>query len=205
MGIKGLIQDGSLNDLIKRRLNTMPGADAIAPEIMPVWVVLDDEPDHQFAKGVKLCAVGGEQAGGVTQSYFALSNPQGSGLICTLEGFSGSTNAGDVVFVTMANADPGGTALTEIVRDARWMKPVGALLVGRPRCVAVCGTAGPFAVTSLLAELIATNLDLRFRYDAPIILPPNYTVRVQVETAGVDFSSFEIRWRERPANPSELV
>lgn len=206
MSARGLLQDGSLNIALRKRLNTTPGADTLAPEIMPVFVVEGELPDHQFLKGVKLCTGAGEVTAVAGQlSFFQLRNPIGSNLVFTVTRARWTYSAGVTFWCFLYNqTGQSGSGATETTRDTRWA-PLGSL-TGRPRGILTVGTqVAPFSVNDLVGQFAKTNVTDEIVHECELVLAPGTVLTVFLETANVAIDAFTIDWNERPANPSELV
>lgn len=205
MSSLGIIQDGSLADMLRKRLNTQPGFDTVAPELLPVFIVQDDALDQQFLKGVKLCAAAGEVGAVAGQiGFFSLLNPAGSNVIIEVEHVRWSYDQGRTFCAWFLDVAATGGGITETARDSRWMR---GTVSGRPRGIANAGTqVGPFSAADLIAEynqLVGIESEIS---DSPgLIMRPGSLLRWSLETANVQIDTFMLRWRERPVNPSELV
>lgn len=197
------ISESGLGQLLTKRLTT-PGnavAPAVAPELMPMIGLEVDRPEWGFLKGelrygayVSVAAAG---AGQYARIY--LRNPSDSRLIITLEQFSPGASTG----VLLATFFPDGLITPTLATQTR----------GRPRDTrqrrgaasgalveyGTDGTPDPSAGAFTVHYQLTTEY-----FKQPIVIAPGGALEMLYQVVNTAINVV-LQWRERPAEPGELV
>lgn len=203
------INDFSLNQYLQRRLNIADSpapASTLAPEIMPVLLAIPPSPEDLYLRGERLCAVTGVKAAvALEYSIATLSNPTGSNILLMLDRIVYNTGTNGVYFdhyLERTNL-PSMGAVNGSVRDARWPLATG----GARRHAAAFGCG-----SSATAPHINWGLLFQWKWIAgqpqtfnpEVVIPPGAMFIVYTNVVNSDLN-IALFWRERPAQPSELV
>lgn len=201
------IQDWGINNLLTRRLNITdsPGpASTLAPEVMPVLQVKAPEEADRYLIGEKRCGNWAVVSGGVGSfGVYRIYNPTGSGTIVTVDWlslrfFTSAASAYCAIglggALTTTPTYPGSVAL-----DTRY-RATGAGLQSVAQTVWDVVAAAPF--TQVLYRLYDEVTRVPTRIDA--VLAPGYAFDVWPVATNQSIA-VNLSWRERAAQPSELV
>lgn len=201
----GLIQDESVNRLLRKRLNTIPGFSQVTPELMPVFVIEGAEPDHEFLKGISLnggLAVTNAVAGQLGNAV--LWNPTGSGLLVTVQRFAlRSSAAAEIIGGVVALATDRTTLTRTGPRDTRLRVDGVATTTTRAR-VSWDTTAAALVTTASNGQLYHLNAVAQVWFDIPFVLSPGFALAFSCQLVNTAMQVSFV-WKERPLNPSELV
>jgi len=191
------ILEGSLNQLIAKRLGMQVGAPApaVTPEIGCNITLESDRVEWGYLKGELLCGAQGlapAVAGNFSQ--WNLVNPANSGSLFIIERIGWQMSGANGLMYVRPGSAPG-TLITPAARDSRWnlIRPTATCNVGS------AAAAPPEAVIDRLWAG-ATPSDRR---GVDIVLKPNSFLQVQGDVINQSLFCI-VQWRERGALPGEL-
>jgi len=190
------------NELLARRLTTPGGsvAGGVAPEIFPVLNIQGDTPELAWLKGESLCGVGTTQAAGAGNTALLLTNPANSRGIITIEGFQVEPAAGGWIALVSAAELSGAIATNAGFRDSRAWGPTATVPVTRPFGVVTRDNAGGLStIPAAMRSSLTTWVDFK------AVLLPGRNFTLQLLTIATAMTNATIHWRERKAQPGELV
>jgi len=196
------ILEGSLNQLISRRLGMQGGspAPAVTPELGCGLVLENDRPEWSWLKGENLLSARGGAAAVAAQFGFcSISNPPNSGIICTVERIVWQSLASNMFVKMLPLGSETGTPVNPGVRDGRWRQGIST---ARGACNITAGTTPAASPETVLDYLHANANDSR---GTAYILRPNQSLRVECEVANIVLANITFVWRERGANSGELA
>jgi len=195
-----------VNQYLTRRLNisdTPVPAGSLAPEVFPVIDAKPPSIDDFYLRGERLCAFSGGVAAVAAQyGVLTLHNPANSGLIVTVDEFELSRFSGAWLYRTFVERFTL-TALPIVasgVRDSRW--GTGA---SRTAAIVRMGTTVT-AYNPAWPRLSWPATDVAGYYRSPVdcVISPDHMWVLYTDDPNIDLFVAALRWRERPAQPSEL-
>jgi hypothetical protein len=193
------INEGGLNQILTRRLGMQGGASApgVAPEVFPVLTLENDRPEWGYLKGERTC--GKYDAVNAVAGQFSIAQlylPSTSNEVAVITNIQRHTGADFSIarLVGIGGGLGGFAARTTATRDFRWNGERTSLILERTNNVAL-PTRFPdlFGFTAVQTS-----------FTEPIVITPGTGLGlfgIAVNTTIV----FSVQWRERPANPGELV
>jgi len=193
------VNEGGLNQILTRRLGMQGGASApgVAPELFPVISLENDRPEWGYLKGERICgrnvtvaAVAG------SFSFMQLYLPSTSTEIAVVTSIAntGSSSIGIARGVGIGGGVGGWIAQTVGTRDFRWNGERTSCLLERNSGAALPSLFPAFGL------LTTTKL----LYQEPIVITPGTSLILFGNALNTAIVA-ELAWRERPANPGELV
>lgn len=200
--MQNTIQDGGINQLLQRRLNTDAApAIAVAPEVFPVFPVGQYSSELRYLAGERLCGAAAVAVTGVgLLSGVHLRNPLGSGVLAMVDMWQANTTSGSQLqtFLIPGIADLANVG-SSIPLDTRNSLPVATRLT---TCVfSTEATAGAPAAARQMGQWL-TNNNTCF-WPETVVLKPGDGWAMYGVAANLGFH-LTLRWRERRAQPSEL-
>jgi len=206
----GGINDYGVNAFLARRLNindTPAPASSLAPELMPVVLALPPSQEDRYLRGERLCgAVFSTSPLGANYSVATLQNPANSGMIVCVDAYilSNLLTNSSINFYLEKNNLPSLTQITTGVLDSRWNRSVGGTL--RTFAVARVGvtTTAPNAAWVPFWAQGWTTGNTRLRNNLECVIEPGAMLIIYTADAN-SVLDISLLWRERPAQPSELV
>lgn len=203
------IQNGRVNALLTKLLSMKEGSPAptLAPEVISALVLESDRPEWAFLKGERL-GIGGTTlaAGGAgINSYVAIVNPLGSGVLGVILGFmpSGIVGTSNEWELRFNNAVTTGLVAQNraINRDLRSIGVPGGNIPMTLQIFAGA-IAAPPGVGSILAQGVAGNSTYSQEIPLDFVLPPGFALLV-TDPRGNQPVKVYWRWTERVLDPSE--
>lgn len=202
-----IIQDSGVNSQLARRLNTISGpASSLAPEVMPVVLAAEYTAEQNFWAGVGLRATRvTTPLDAANFSGFRLRNPAGSRTLIVVERvYIGKPTAQSV----QMGVTPADTNLSSVsASGSRDTRTPPTTATQQSTAIASVGIAGtPTFTTSgkvlfLSPGFVAVNAE---RWDVEVVLAPGTSFEMWSNAVNQNFQT-TVLWRERTAQPSELV
>lgn len=194
------INDYSLNSVLIRRLGMVQAAaaPAVAPEVFPVMTLESDRPEWGWLKGEQLN--GRFMSVGAVAGQFSMVQmylPSTSQQVVVIENITNTGTAQLAIFriIGIGGGLGGWSGRTVANRDTRWVGDRTGLVVETNQNAALPARYPDIAV---LPGSIAA------RFEAPLIITPGRGFCIA--TASVNqIISANVNWRERVAQPGELV
>jgi hypothetical protein len=207
------IQDPGLNQLLTRRLNITDGpapAGTLAPEIMPVMLVVPPRREDDFIRGefnvtteVKVAPVA------LKYGILRLYNPAASGVIAVIKRIRwySSTNTQEMKATILAGA----SVLPEddmnfnptIALDTRIRPQSGVNFATALGCEAGAMAVPPGLALFSFCHLYMNTSGPMQPVDIGAVLTPGYAIDFWNASVAQQFL-INVWWRERKAQPSEL-
>lgn len=199
-----LIQDAGINQVLSRRLNitdTPAPAGTLAPEVMPVFSVSPPRIEEDYLRGETSYKTYSNVTSGIgLQPLFQLRNPTGSRTLIVVERvFLVQGAAGQSCYLNIqAGAALGLTQVATYGMDTRRAPNATGF-----NSVALCEAGGVVApgLTAVFARYYSTFINY---IPVNVILSPGWAFQCYGPAANTSFE-IDIEWRERSAQPSELV
>lgn len=203
------IQDSGINQLLTRRLTITDGpapASTLAPEVMPVILVAPPSQEDYLFRGDILCGGGGDIPAVVAEhNCISVYNPAASALFALIDevmlvcGTAATFPAG----ISPLAGPLGGTLIASGYRDGR-LAPSTTLT--QTQCGLYKGSSGvtPFGTHGKQVAFWRLPADTILVNRPQIVIPPGYRFDVWCNTTNLAWHA-SIFWRERRAQPSELV
>lgn len=202
-----------LNQLLEQRFNRMvkvglgleeqEGAESVAPEVLPVYLIENDPPEMMLVKGV-VPIVGFQSPGAVAAelTFAGIRNPADSGLILVITDCAPSLSVADTVTLTIGGSTSSDVDATDVAfsRDTR-RRASSAAMATQP--VVLIRGAGA-ATVGAEHERIRIGADSTEHFRGPYILIPDTELRIYRFTVNTALNcSFTGYYRA--ARPGELL
>lgn len=203
------INDSGPNQFLQRRLNIADSpapASTLAPEIMPIIDALPESQEAKYLRGERLCGVTLEQADVLGEyAVCTLSNPANSRALVMVDSVrvNFTTTTGLVKMYLEKVSLPTMGAVGTAVRDSRW-----GPLTGSNRTLAIAAN-GSTAVAPNIAwvpfdEIRWVTTDPSVTHPLSLVIEPGAMLVLYTNGTGQPLF-VTLSWRERNAQPSELV
>lgn len=193
------VGEGGLNDLLQRRLSVAggPPSPTVEPAVFPALVLENDRVEWGYLKGEMRYSAGGSLAAGgaLTRSSVQLIN----------------TTPGNIVTVERAEMAATGSifCLAKLVFYGAGLLPVGANRTSVALDSRLRGGASGCRVweDNTLGAAGGSNLSLSLTgvFPGNPILLPGWALWLAPTSDNVAITGYTIQWRERQAEPRELV
>jgi len=204
------INDFALNQYLARRLNVTDSpapANTLAPEVMPVLLALQPSQEDLYLRGERSCGVSSAvSALALNYSVITLSNPANSGMLVLLDWmqlYFGTANHYQNHFLERVSL-PAMGAVNGSVLDSRWPLATG----GARRHAAIVGAGNTVTAPNInWARFLNTRSPGTLQndqYNLGLTIAPGSMYICYTEALASDIG-LSLKWRERPAQPSELV
>jgi len=201
------INEGGGNQFLARRFNITDAfspASTLAPEVMPVVQVYPPSQEDDYLRGTRRCGASGrQQAVAANYAVATLSNPAGSGILVMLDEIlvNDTANGMAIEHYLERVALPAMGAVGSGVKDSRW--PLPSSRTQARFGIGVTPTAPNIAWIYFSRTMFWTNTPPIIQNAGIVIAPGSmYIAYVSFVNYTLDIT---LSWRERVAQPSELV
>lgn len=204
------ISGGRWDNLLSRLfpIKGRPIAPSMSPELQPIVVVQPDAPELGLLRRERLYSLGVEIAAAATIPKLVLRNPPGSSGLIIVEQIWASSNTNQTRFQVRTQPLPAppvdlATVATGTTRDTRQAGTAATSAVPGFGVISTEATVGALA-GGLIVDAAINAFLLTPLLTVPIILGPNTAVALQTVNVNIT-ADYNIHWRERSAEPSELT